>query len=201
HQEEKISILAVYAPNSDTAANAQSWERIQEFYTWNPRIRQPDFMVGDCNMVEEPLDRLPTREEPANVATAFDYFKRTLRLEDSWRNENPMTLAYTYHQKRNAGCWDISHSRLDCIYMTSNNIQNTYEWRIEQTGVYTDHSLVSVCYICEEAPYIGRGQWMFPTYMLYDKKVLAFIESEREAPESNLASTLEREEWNPLENC
>ncbi|KAJ4480840.1 hypothetical protein J3R30DRAFT_3238897, partial [Lentinula aciculospora] len=93
------------------------------------------------------------------------------------------------------------HSRLDCIYMTSNNIQNTYEWRIEQMGVNTDHSLILVCYTCKEAPYIGRGQWMFLTYMLYDKKVLAFIESEREALESNLASALEREEWNPLENC
>ncbi|KAJ3751709.1 hypothetical protein EV360DRAFT_75987 [Lentinula raphanica] len=37
--------------------------------------------------------------------------------------------------------------------------------------------------------------------MLYDKKVLAFIESEREALESNLESALEKDEWNPLENC
>ncbi|KAJ3818465.1 hypothetical protein F5880DRAFT_1617354 [Lentinula raphanica] len=99
HREEKVSILAIYAPNSDPAANAQSWERIQEFYARNPRIRRPDFMIGDCNMVEEPLDRLPAREEPGNVANAFDNLKRSLGLEDGWRNENPITLAYTYHQK------------------------------------------------------------------------------------------------------
>ncbi|KAJ3914955.1 hypothetical protein F5877DRAFT_70266 [Lentinula edodes] len=59
HEKEKVSILAIYAPNTDTAANTTFWDKIREFFVTYPRIKKPDFMLGDTSFVEEPLDRLP----------------------------------------------------------------------------------------------------------------------------------------------
>ncbi|KAJ3805254.1 hypothetical protein F5876DRAFT_81979 [Lentinula aff. lateritia] len=58
HNKEKLSVLAIYAPNADMTSNTNFWLKIQNFFNCHPRIQKPDIMVGDCNMVEEPLDRL-----------------------------------------------------------------------------------------------------------------------------------------------
>ncbi|KAJ4483023.1 hypothetical protein C8J55DRAFT_488543 [Lentinula edodes] len=133
HENEKISILAIYAPNADTATNTTFWKKIQEFFTRNPRIQKPDFVLGDMNVVEEPLDRLPARSDPGVITEAFDELKRQLRLEDGWRNTYPSSLKYTYKQKRTNQL--TRHSRLDRIYTKSDNMQQSYEWQIEQVGI------------------------------------------------------------------
>ncbi|KAJ3897044.1 hypothetical protein F5879DRAFT_814262, partial [Lentinula edodes] len=86
HNTERLSILAIYAPNTDTHSNMNFWLKMRDFFIQHPRIRKPDFMVGDCNMVEEPLDRLPARNDHTAMVDALDELKSTIQIEDGWRN-------------------------------------------------------------------------------------------------------------------
>ncbi|KAJ3741068.1 hypothetical protein EV360DRAFT_12407, partial [Lentinula raphanica] len=51
HNNERLSILGIYAPNASMQENAKFWEQIELFFERNPRIRKPDLMMGDCNVV------------------------------------------------------------------------------------------------------------------------------------------------------
>ncbi|KAJ7148844.1 hypothetical protein C8R46DRAFT_1127389, partial [Mycena filopes] len=62
--DKPFAILGVYAPNS-AAENATFWRDIHAFFEANPNIRRPDALAGDLNFVEDALDRLPSREDPA----------------------------------------------------------------------------------------------------------------------------------------
>ncbi|KAJ3832891.1 hypothetical protein F5878DRAFT_511456, partial [Lentinula raphanica] len=197
HGTEKLSILAIYAPNANATVNANFWSRIHDFFLRHPRIRKPDFMLGDCNMVEEPLDRLPSHSDPHTVTEAFDELKCCLHLEDGWRNTFPSTLQYTFMQKRANQI--TTHSRIDRIYIKSGNLPYTFEWKIEHTGVATDHDMVSVRYTCEAAPKSGRGRWIIPQHLMYDKVIKEFIETEGKKLETNM-NQLDGTEWDPTFN-
>ena len=58
----KLTILAVYAPNSP-GENANFWEKIKTSFSENHRLPQPKVMLGDFNMVEDAIDQLPMHEE------------------------------------------------------------------------------------------------------------------------------------------
>ncbi|KAE9395683.1 hypothetical protein BT96DRAFT_942291 [Gymnopus androsaceus JB14] len=65
HLDEKLTILVVYVPNvtsTDRKENTKFWEEIQNFMS-RPENQgwKPDVMAGDCNMVEDPIDRLPIK--------------------------------------------------------------------------------------------------------------------------------------------
>ncbi|KAE9396835.1 hypothetical protein BT96DRAFT_941383 [Gymnopus androsaceus JB14] len=86
HLDEKLTVLVVYAPNvtsTDGKENAKFWEEIQNFMS-RPENRgwKPDVMAGDCNMVEDPIDRLPMREDPEDAVEALDNLKMGLGLHD-----------------------------------------------------------------------------------------------------------------------
>ncbi|KAJ3784043.1 hypothetical protein GGU10DRAFT_233609, partial [Lentinula aff. detonsa] len=51
HNNERLSILGIYAPNASMQDNAVFWTKVQEFFNRNPRIHKPDLMLGDCNVV------------------------------------------------------------------------------------------------------------------------------------------------------
>ncbi|KAJ3714178.1 hypothetical protein C8R42DRAFT_591588, partial [Lentinula raphanica] len=176
HNNQQLSILAIYAPNSDIAANTLFWNNVRAFFERHPNIRKPDLMLGDFNMVEEALDRLPPHPDATSSTEALDDLKVSLQLEDGWRNTFPNRLEYTYSQNR-AGA-EPRHSRLDRIYVKSSLTDRTYDWRIEEPVIKTDHMMVSTCYTSTEAPEIGRGRWIMPSYLLYDKEIKHFIHSE-----------------------
>jgi hypothetical protein len=69
-----LSVLGVYAPN-DPAENAAFWRQIRSYYETNPGIRRPDFMGGDTNIVEDALDRLPSRPDSDSPVSAHDDLK------------------------------------------------------------------------------------------------------------------------------
>ncbi|KAJ6458145.1 hypothetical protein C8R47DRAFT_1246697, partial [Mycena vitilis] len=92
-----LSILGVYAPNVP-AENEGFWRSIQAWFVAHPRVRRPDVMGGDTNVVEDAMDRLPTKADAAASVAALDDLKTYLRLMDGWRETYPTTLAYTYHQ-------------------------------------------------------------------------------------------------------
>ena len=60
HASERISLLAIYAPNRSMNENKQFWEQLHAFFRGNRRLK-PDMILGDFNFVEEAMDRLPMR--------------------------------------------------------------------------------------------------------------------------------------------
>ncbi|KAJ7213679.1 hypothetical protein C8J57DRAFT_1035833, partial [Mycena rebaudengoi] len=78
-----LSILGVYAPNAP-AENEKFWKDIQAWYEARPRVRRPDVLGGDTNIVEDPIDRLPSRSDPSAAVTALDELKTYLRLVDGY---------------------------------------------------------------------------------------------------------------------
>jgi hypothetical protein len=84
-----IKILAIYAPNAPTE-NADFFKNL--FNIWIQRhYPQLDVMMGDFNLVEDPLDRLPTHSDASQATEALHDFKQYHLLADSWRRENPQT--------------------------------------------------------------------------------------------------------------
>ncbi|KAJ3968099.1 hypothetical protein EV361DRAFT_806164, partial [Lentinula raphanica] len=198
HNDEKLSILGIYAPNANMNENASFWEQIKVFFERNPRIRKPDLMLGDCNVVEEMIDRLPMRNDATNAVDTLDNLKTFLHLEDGWRNTYPSSLKYTF--MRTAQDQTKHHARLDRIYNKTDIRENLFEWKIETPGIKTDHDMVSVRLTSESAPRIGKGRWVMPHHIIYDKKVRDFLNTEGLKLEERI-SELEDQEWDPSVNA
>ncbi|KAJ3764997.1 hypothetical protein FB446DRAFT_655855, partial [Lentinula raphanica] len=198
HNNEKLSLLGIYAPNSSMQENAKFWEQIKLFFERNPRIRKPDLMLGDCNVVEDMTDCLPMRTDHEGAVGALDDLKTSLQLEDGWRSIYPTTLQYTF--MRTANDHTKHHARLDRIYNQTTILNNLLEWKIESSGIKTDHDLVSVRFTSESAPIVGKGRWVMPHHIVYDKKVRDFLNEEGIKLEDRLA-TLMDQEWDPEMNA
>ncbi|KAJ3919309.1 Endonuclease/exonuclease/phosphatase, partial [Lentinula edodes] len=175
HGDKRISILAIYAPNQSITENITFWQQIQTFFRRHTHIKKPDMMLGDFNMVEEQIDRLPMNKDHAQ-ADAFETVKTDLQLIDGWRQQYPNRKAYTFMQKRAGGIQN--HARLDRIYIKPTMEDNAFEWRIQSPGLHTDHSIVSLRITCETAPDIGKGRWCWPKHIMYDKYLTLYIEKE-----------------------
>ncbi|KAK0468822.1 hypothetical protein IW261DRAFT_1345799, partial [Armillaria novae-zelandiae] len=60
HRDQKLTVMCIYAPNvteHQGSENAAFWHDIEEFVQGHPGMK-PDVILGDFNMVEEPIDRL-----------------------------------------------------------------------------------------------------------------------------------------------
>ena len=68
HANTELKVLNVYAPN-DTKTNELFWERLNTLIVEKPHWK-PDVLLGDFNLVEDSLDRLPCHHDDASaVAT------------------------------------------------------------------------------------------------------------------------------------
>ncbi len=77
-----ISILTIYAPNNPTE-NKQFWESLLQI--WNEKnLPIPDFILGDTNIVEDMIDRLPCHRDNAGATQALSELKSLLQLKDGW---------------------------------------------------------------------------------------------------------------------
>ncbi|KAJ7719797.1 Endonuclease/exonuclease/phosphatase, partial [Mycena maculata] len=163
HGDSKRTVLAAYSPN-DAAENARFLELL-EFKTRN--LPKPDFVLGDFNMVEDLIDRLPHHKDPTAVVDAMRNLKARLHLHDGWRHTYPDIKAYTFLQSATG-----SQSRIDRILVTSDILKNCSDWTIESPGIHTDHQLVSVRYSDPKMPFIGKGRWVLSLRLLRDEKVM-----------------------------
>ncbi|KAF8067089.1 Endonuclease/exonuclease/phosphatase, partial [Lyophyllum atratum] len=172
HRAEKISILAIYAPNvspTDGDENADFWKTIEDYFVSHPNTKV-DVMAGDFNVVEDLIDRLPMRLDPETATEALESLKSTLGLTDGWRDTHPLCKAYTLLHTATD-----SQSRLDRIYVTNEVLVTARDWRIEPSGIpNADHSLVSVQVAHEAAPKVGKGRWSIPDHILRDKEFKKF---------------------------
>ncbi|KAK7016575.1 Endonuclease/exonuclease/phosphatase, partial [Favolaschia claudopus] len=189
HDEEPLSILGVYAPNSP-AENAQFWYDIKAWFQSHPRVRKPSAMGGDTNVVEDSIDRLPSHPDADIAVTALDELKSYLGLMDGWRATYPTTLAYTYLQKSTG-----SQSRIDRIHVKRGIFDQTYEWKIQASGIQSDHKMVSVRITSANAPSTGPGRWVWPKHIMGDKNLKDHIQEEGMKLQAQLLSMSRR----PLE--
>jgi hypothetical protein len=104
--------MAIYAPNSP-AENQAFWESLLLRWT-TCNLPKPDLFLGDFNLVEDAIDRLPCHSDHNGATQALQDVKSTLHLIDGWRRTNPTSKAYTYQQKETG-----SQSRIDRIYCMS----------------------------------------------------------------------------------
>jgi exonuclease III len=130
-------------------------------------------MGGDTNIVEDAIDRLPAHTDADEATTELDKLKSYLGLVDGWRATYPTTRAYTYLQAATN-----SQSRIDRIYVNHRITDQTYEWEIQPVGFRTDHQMVSVRMTTANAPTTGPGRWVWPKFIMSDKVLKEYIQTE-----------------------
>ncbi|KAF9780750.1 Endonuclease/exonuclease/phosphatase, partial [Thelephora terrestris] len=165
HGDATIKILNIYAPN-DTAENEAFWDKLRDATTRKPEWK-PDILLGDFNVVEDSLDRLPCHPDNAGAVAALGELKSHLNLIDGWRRTHPDKREYSHTQSSNT-----SQSRIDRIYITNELLAPATDWKIDPPLIETDHWLVSTNVTTPEAPEIGRGRWQIPTYLLENETVM-----------------------------
>ncbi|KAJ7022148.1 Endonuclease/exonuclease/phosphatase, partial [Mycena alexandri] len=187
HGKLTLTVLAVYAPAGSAAENKAFWEELHKLWM-TENLPVPDVLLGDMNIVEDAIDRLPHRTDDAGAAHALADFKRILELKDGWRMTYPDTKQYTF--SRGTG----SHSRIDRIYVSPTLFKNCRHWDInDAAGDLTDHRLISVNVCAPGAPYIGPGRYAIPLFLMNDVKFMDFAVKTG-------AQLFEGEEANPTEN-
>ena len=167
----KVNILAVYAPNS-TGENADFWTALEKEWSDN-NLPQPDILLGDFNLVEETIDRMPVRSKDNHIALSnLATLKETLNLIDGWRQQYPNKLSFTYVQPIKNGERIPSRSRIDRIYVTESVLKHSFDWSIEETAIKTDHKMVVMTFSDPGNPFIGQGRWTIALTALKHKKLL-----------------------------
>lgn len=160
-----LQILNVYAPN-DMQENAAFWMGLREAVT-NRRTGRIDIMLGDFNVVEDAVDRIPPRRDLAEAAEQLAELRVKLDLVDGWRERAPREKGFSYLQRATG-----SQSRIDRIYLKRDMMIQANDWDIRGPGIQTDHRLVVVSLANTEAPYVGKGRWAIPQPLLSDKRFL-----------------------------
>ncbi|EPS97913.1 hypothetical protein FOMPIDRAFT_1031752 [Fomitopsis schrenkii] len=168
HAGKSITILNVYAPNP-VKENENFWKALEQELTASRR-RKPDVILGDFNIVEEAIDRIPTKESTNAPLAALQSLLAKTSVHDGWRISNETEKAYTYPQKGGP-----HRSRLDRIYAVDDLLKRSLSWDIEVTGVATDHCLVTAQLTAAQSPKIGRGRWSMPLHLLLDQEFIKQI--------------------------
>jgi len=83
-------------------------------------------------------------------------------------------------------------SRIDHIYASDEIIESATNWTVEHTAVSTDHKMVSLNVIDPKTPFIGRGRWTMPMFLLKDESLISDIHDLGLKLENNLDDILER---------
>ncbi|KAJ7762099.1 hypothetical protein B0H16DRAFT_1661874 [Mycena metata] len=170
HGTLTMTALAIYAPAESMEENQAFWEELCNLWM-TLDLPVPDWIGGDTNLGEEPMDRLPHRSDASGAVAAFTKFKRMLEVKDGWRTVNPDTKAYTY-----ASTNGKSLSRIDKILVSPTLMRNCRNWSIDDvSGKLTDHRMVSVVIRAPGAPFIGEGRYTIPLFLLKDTEFMKFV--------------------------
>ncbi|KAH6867827.1 Endonuclease/exonuclease/phosphatase [Coprinopsis sp. MPI-PUGE-AT-0042] len=168
---EKLTFLAVYAPN-ERDQNALFWSRLSGYFDQEEEIApRPDFMMGDFNLTEDDIDRLPPRPDNEDAMEAIQVLKQKLEMVDGWRMENPERIMYSWARPTNQPQNEnevSSKSRIDRIYILRSRFPTSCDWKYSSHPIRSDHDIISAVYYDRESPYIGKGRWAIPEFLLKD---------------------------------
>ena len=142
-----VTILNVYAPN-DRSKHAAFWAKILTERRAK-HLPIPDLTLGDFNVTEDAIDRLPPKPDDESAINALREVKHEWDIQDTWRKINPTERAFTYSAQTHN---DRIQARLDRIYTSKKAEPLTFDWEIKESAIPTDHAMVSVRYAPKEAP-------------------------------------------------
>jgi len=115
-----VSILNIYTPN-ERSAHAHYWaDNIIKRCMLH--IKTPDIVLGDFNITEDAIDRMPPKLDNEKVIDALRETKQDWDLVDIWRKANPTKKAFMYRAQTHSGC---IQARLDRIYVNKCYSQTT----------------------------------------------------------------------------
>ena len=183
-ETESTTLFNIYAPVNKPAHKA-FWEETEK-ERLTRRLPRPDFMLGDLNVTEDPIDRAPARADDQSATEALRNTRQIWNVQDAWRQSYPEDKKFTYRTNSNG---QHAKSRLDRIYVAEPKIPLTFNWTITQTAVPTDHWLVAVKYAPKEAPKIGKGRWTLPLYLLNKKEFIDEVVSRGIKLQSEIENT------------
>ena len=166
------SIVNVYAPNDRGDDQPDFWKRVMSNRR-TLRLPLPDFVLGDFNVTEDSIDRVPAHADNHRAIEALREVRREWNIQDTWRHINPTQRCFTYHANANGS---QVQSRLDRIYTSQAAAQHVFDWQMKPSSVPTDHWLVKVKYAPRDAPYIGNGRWTWPLYLLERDALMEKVE-------------------------
>ena len=166
-ENEEAVLINVYAPNNRNE-HKDFWKTL-DTKRRSHSVRRPDFLMGDFNVTEDPIDRAPARSDDLNAIEALRNLRHSLDLQDTWRHAFPYDRNFTYRANCNG---QQIKSRLDRIYTSSAAAKHTFGWKTCQTAVPTDHWMVMTKYAPADAPFIGKGRWTWQITSLEDRKLI-----------------------------
>ncbi|KAG2752631.1 DNase I-like protein, partial [Suillus brevipes Sb2] len=193
HNNKTITILNIYAPNN---ANEHKtfWESIKENWA-NTNINTLDFMMGDFNLTEDPIDRAPARRDNEDAIEALRDLRYTLKMQDPWRITYPNRRCFTFSSNHQ------TLSRLDRIYSSDDHTNSLLDWDstiCQVPSIPTDHQMVSVRFAPPDVPHIGKGRWTWPAGLISDDDLVKRIIELGIKTQHTLEAQLNRsEESNP----
>ena len=159
-----LNVLAVYAPNPPREIR-DFWRNIQDEIDDDVTLR-PDIVLGDFNLVEDAIDRIPSKADDPRATEALRDFKMKNNLVDGWRKANDGEKGYTW--SRNS---DGTQSRIDRIYVNENFFKECSGWNITPAPIPTDHDIVSASISTPSTPILGRGRWAIPPRSLKNREM------------------------------
>ncbi|KAJ7220472.1 Endonuclease/exonuclease/phosphatase [Mycena pura] len=177
HGKKTLTVLASYAAAETDDDKIRYWDELCNL-SLTLDLPVPDVVGGDFNLVTSPLDRLPHRMDPDAVVATYLRFAHLLELKDGWHSNNPDAKAYTHLNSRG------TMSRIDWLLVSPTLMKNCCNWEISNfSGSLADHKMVSVRISAPGTPYIGKGRWAMPQFLLYDKDFMAYANKEACKPE------------------
>ena len=82
HESESTSLVNVYAP-THRPDHPSFWRTILEEHS-ALNLPNPDFMLGDFNVMEDPIDRVPANPDNQAAVAALRELRLAWNLEDTW---------------------------------------------------------------------------------------------------------------------
>ncbi|KAJ7626873.1 Endonuclease/exonuclease/phosphatase, partial [Roridomyces roridus] len=172
HMKRVITVLGVYAPADSGEENAKFWDELTEMWLQKPNIAVPDIVGGDFNLTPEMIDRLPHRCDHPRALEALARFKTVLGLGDGFTATYPDEKAYTYTSTRQPPTF----ARLDYILVSPELQKTCRDWKIsDAAGNLSDHKLTTVRIRAPGSPYIGKGCYAIPEFVVQDDRYIADV--------------------------
>jgi len=164
------TILNIYAPN-DRAEHTNFWAKV----ITKQRVKHlliPDFTLGDFNVTEDPIDRMPPKLDDEPMIATLREVRHEWEIRDTWCWANLTENAFMYRAQTRS---ERIQARLDHIYISKKAEPFTFNWEIKESAIPTDHTMVSVRYAPKGAPIIGKGQWTMTLALLNNETLIEKI--------------------------
>jgi exonuclease III len=174
-------LLNIYALNN-RGEHMNFWAKIM-MERWAKHLPIPDLTMGNFNVMEDAIDRMPPNLDDKSVIAALREVRHTWDIRDTWCQANLTENAFMYK----AQMWGKQiQAQLDCIYVSKKAEPCMFDWDIMKTAILTDHTMVSICFAPKDALQMGKGRWPLPLSLLNNDKLLEKLADQDIILQSNL---------------